>query len=246
MSRSLILFACSIIAGALPFSCYPAFAQQPQGPNSNALAASITGKITIATGVGTTNDVAGVVVSLTGPSVGAASQTTVTDAEGQYQFARLAAGTYTLEVTEDGFKPWSAMIALGANQALVEDIALQINTVSQDVEVRGEATEIDTQSSAAATSTVSSQQLDTLPLPTQKFTEALSLVPGVIRTPEGKLSFKGQAESQGMLVVDSRKRGSSVGKLLDSHSYPGHSIHDGFQLAGEFRVRRFLWRPDDN
>ena len=42
-----------------------------------------------------------------------------------------------------------------------------------------------------------------MPLPTEKFNEALLLVPGVIRTAQGSLNFNGQAESQGMLLVDS-------------------------------------------
>src|SRR4029077_11257218 len=51
--------------------------------------------------------------------------------------------------------------------------------------------------------TVSSQDLEALPLPKEQTLEALPLVPGVGRTSEGQLDFKGQSESQGMLVVDS-------------------------------------------
>jgi hypothetical protein len=74
--------------------------------------------------------------------------------------------------------------------------------VEENVEVKGEATEIATES-VSATATVSEQQLETLPLRTGKFTEALSVSPSVIKTQEGRLNFNGQAESQGMLLVDS-------------------------------------------
>ena len=74
--------------------------------------------------------------------------------------------------------------------------------MEERVEVKGEATEVATQS-ATATATVSEQQLQELPLRTDNFTEALSMSPGVIRTQEGTLNFNGQAESQGMLLVDS-------------------------------------------
>ncbi len=87
-------------------------------------------------------------------------------------------------------------------QALTEDAALEISSVEEQIEVQGEATEIATQS-VSATATVTEQQLQELPLRTQKFTEALSMSPSVIRTQEGKLNFNGQAESQGMLLVDS-------------------------------------------
>jgi hypothetical protein len=57
--------------------------------------------------------------------------------------------------------------------------------------------------SAETTASLSSEQLDTLPLAQQKFTDALSLTPGVIRTPEGKLNFNGQTESEGILLINS-------------------------------------------
>ncbi len=93
-------------------------------------------------------------------------------------------------------------MVLAAGQAAVKDAGLQLNLVEESVEVKGEATEIATES-VSATATVSEQQLETLPLRTGKFTEALSVSPSVIKTQEGRLNFNGQAESQGMLLVDS-------------------------------------------
>ena len=115
---------------------------------------------------------------------------------------RLAPGSYTLEARVEGFQPWTTAVTLGPGQAAIEDVALQISSVQEQIEVQGEVTEIATQS-VRATATVSEQQLEELPLRTQKFTEALSMSPSVIRTQEGKLNFNGQAESQGMLLVDS-------------------------------------------
>jgi hypothetical protein len=155
-------------------------------------------------------------VKLTGPSAGTPPQSISTDAEGRYEFTHLAPGAYTLEASADGFKTWSAAITLGADQALVKDVVLQISSVNQQVEVQGEAVEIATQN-VAITATVNTDQLESLPLPTQKFTEALSLIPGVVRTSTGKLNFKGQAESQGMLVVDSAE---NVDPVSGSFSIP--------------------------
>ncbi len=45
-------------------------------------------------------------------------------------------------------------------------------------------------------------QLDALPLPTDRFQEALPLVPSVVRDPEGKLSFNGARPSQSILLVN--------------------------------------------
>jgi Carboxypeptidase regulatory-like domain/TonB dependent receptor-like, beta-barrel len=186
---------------ALLIWAMPAFAQQ-QGKAAPAAPASISGKVTTATGQQTTDNLAGITIKLTAAAAGPASQTTVTDSEGHYVFARLAPGSYNLEASVSGFQPWTAAVTLGPGQTFTEDVALQINSVQEQIEVQGEATEIATQS-VSATATVTDQQLEALPLRTQKFTEALSMSPSVIRTQEGKLNFNGQAESQGMLLVDS-------------------------------------------
>src|SRR5438034_215881 len=216
IARRIVFHTCCATSIALILLAFPTLARQSQSANSTISKASVTGRITAVSGEGATNILPGVTVKLTDPSAGPAPQSTVTDAEGHYEFTQLAAGTYTIEASADGFKTWSGTITLGATQALVKDIVLQISSVNQQVEVQGEAAEIATQN-VAITATVNTDQLESLPLPTQKFTEALSLIPGVIRTPTGKLTFKGQAESQGMLVVDSAE---NVDPVSGSFSIP--------------------------
>lgn len=211
----MLLSCCANLVALLSLAC-PAFAQQTTVANSGISSASVSGRLTVVSGDGTVSAMAGVTVKLSGSSTAPTSQTTVTDADGRYEFSPLVPGTYTLEATAEGFKPWSTTITLAANQALVKDAVLQISSVNQQVEVQGEAVEIATQN-VAITATVNTEQLESLPLPTQKFTEALSLIPGVVRTYTGKLTFKGQSESQGMLVVDSAE---NVDPVSGSFSIP--------------------------
>ena len=179
----------------------PGFAQPP-GAAAQIAAASVTGKVTAAAGQKTTNNLAGITVKLTGAAPGSTSKTTVTDFKGSYEFSNLAPGIYNLDAAVADFQPWTATVSLGPGQTAIEDVALQINSVEERIDVQGEAVEVATQS-VSATATVNQQQLADLPLRTQKYTEALSMSPSVIRTQEGKLNFNGQAESQGMLLVDS-------------------------------------------
>src|SRR5260221_471162 len=202
MARRVLIAARCLISIALLLSGYPAVARPAQNTVLAGSKASVTGRITVVSGDGVTNTLPRATVKLSSPSLGQAPQSTLTDADGHYEFNHLAAGKYTLEASADGFKTLSVTITLGADQALVKDVLLQISSVNQQVEVQGEVAEIATQN-VAITATVNTEQLESLPLPTQKFTEALSLIPGVVRTSTGKLTFKGQAESQGMLVVDS-------------------------------------------
>src|SRR4029077_18759489 len=164
----------------------------------------------------------------------------MTDAEGHYEFSQLSPGTYTLQATEDGFKPWTASVTLKPGQAVTEDVVLEISSVNQHVEVRAEITPLVATQSVGPTATVSDQQLAALPLPTQKFTEALSLTPGVVRTAQGKLNFNGQAESQGMLLVDSAENVDPISgsfsipvpvdaiQSMSVHSLPESSGYGGF------------------
>jgi len=194
------LKVCGAFLLVLGIFVIPAFAlprAEPQAPT-----ASITGKVTVRTIEGSTNNLAGITIKLTGPAPDASSQTTLTDADGSYEFTHLSPGTYTAEARLEGFDPWVTKLTLVPGQTVAADASLQINTMSEMVEVKGEATEIATES-VSATSTVSEKQLEALPLRTQELAEALSLSPSVIRTQEGKLNFNGQTESQGMLLVDS-------------------------------------------
>src|SRR5260370_999055 len=149
------------------------------------------------------------------------------------------AGKYTMEANKDGLKPFTAGVTLQNGQAAIKDAVLQINSVDQQVEVRAEGAAIVATQSVAPVATISNQELAALPLPTQKFTEALSLLPGVLRTSQGKLTFSGQAESQGMLVVDSAENVDPISgsfsipipvdaiQSMAVHSLPESSEYDG-------------------
>ena len=204
-----------VISVALLFVC-PGLFGQTQRTTPSTGKGSIEGKISVVSSEGVSNSLPGIDVKLKGPSPGTQAQATTTDADGHYEFTQLGPASYTLEVAADGFKPWSATLTLGADQILVKDVVLQIISVNQQVEVQAEAAEIATQN-VAITATVNTDQLENLPLPTQKFTEALSLIPGVVRTYTGKLTFQGQSESQGMLVVDSAE---NVDPVSGSFSIP--------------------------
>ncbi len=164
---------------------------------------SITGTVTAAKGAdGQGGSLEGVTVTVTGPAPSGTVQTTATDGNGHYEVLHLAAGRYKIAIAEEGFEPVSADVTLTDGQAATQDVALAIRAVTEQIEVHGQATEVAAENSETP-ATVSSQDLEALPLPKVQTLEALPLVPGVVRTSEGKLNFKGQSESQGMLVVDS-------------------------------------------
>jgi len=177
---------------------------------------AIRGVVTLVGQPAEQNALEGVRVELTGGSQDSQPLSTSTDSAGHYEFTKLAAGTYILRVNQQGFKPFAETVSLGAHGASFVDIALTIETVLEKVEVKEQAQNLATDNSSAA-STVSNTQLETLPLAQQKFREVLPIVPGVIRTLDGKLSVRGTSENQGMLQVDSAK---TVDPVTGSFSIP--------------------------
>src|SRR4029077_8138312 len=100
-ARRVVYPACRAISIALLLLAYPTFARQPQSTGSNVSRGSLTGRITVVSGEGATNNLSGVNVKLTSPSVGALPRSTVSDADGRYEFTAPATGTYTLEASAD-------------------------------------------------------------------------------------------------------------------------------------------------
>src|SRR5579864_8156463 len=65
-------------------------------------------------------------------------QTAVTDAQGAFKIADLAPGEYTLTISYVGFTPFSKKITVASGGTPNVDAELQIETVSEQVIVRGE------------------------------------------------------------------------------------------------------------
>src|SRR6266849_1956798 len=205
----LLLLALSVVPGA-------AHTRTMQGELPQSPSGTIQGVVTVLGQQAEPSPLEGISVELRGNCEDSQPLATLTDSAGHYEFTQLPAGTYTLRVNQQGFKPFAETILLNANQSSVIDIALTLDTIVEKVEVKEQAANVSTENSSPA-SIVNNEQLETLPLAQQKFREALPLVPGVIRTLDGKLSVRGTSENQGMLEVDSAK---TVDPVTGSFSIP--------------------------
>ena len=237
--RVILCLVAGLLSCLLPARLAFGLPQDAKTTEAQAGTSSITGKASVITGQGQEKNLTGVTVKLGGPNSGPTLRSTLTDESGRFQFTQLAAGTYSLELSAEGLRPWSKTVTLEENQAAVEDVTVEINSVDEQIEVQAQNIEVSTDS-AAITATVSDRTLDTLPLAQQKFTEALPLTPGVVRTPEGKMNFNGQSENQGILLVNSTETvdpatGSfailvpiDVIQSMSVHSSPDTAEYGGF------------------
>lgn len=130
-ARNLTLISV-LVAGGIP-----AFAQSASVTPLETAAASIEGVVTVAGQQGQADTVPGVLVKLTRPSAPDPLFTT-TDAEGRYQFTKLLPGTYAIEVRLDGFQPLAESVVLTQGDAKTQNISIELNKVTQQIEVREE------------------------------------------------------------------------------------------------------------
>jgi Carboxypeptidase regulatory-like domain len=179
-------------------------AQSAQAKKTNDQAASIKGTVS------TTQDnsaagVAGIEVKLIREGATGNPQSTTTDEHGVYLFPTLEPGNYTLSINVTGFKPATKTVALNDKQQDVEDFSLQLDVVSEKVEVNETATAVSTESAAAPPATVTNVELKSIPTPQEKVKDILPITPGVIKTLDSKLTFKGADENQSLLLVNSAR-----------------------------------------
>ncbi len=149
--------------------------------------------------------IAGAVCTLTGRTLPAAGRPVTTGDKGKFEFTGLITGTYRITCASVGYEPIAKedieISPTEAPPALTIQLPYE-EVVHQKVEVSAQAEQVGTQS-ATHPSTLNEQQMHSLPLVEQKFKAALPLIPGVVRTPDGRIAVKGAIENQGTLLVDS-------------------------------------------
>lgn len=150
--------------------------------------------------------VAGAVCRLSGPSLPAQGLQVVTGQNGKFDFPGLPWGNYSVACAALGYWPLlktNLEIRPGRLIVSLHVVLDRERSFRQRVEVHAHPGFIPAQQTGAPPSTFVSQQLMALPLAELKFKAALPLVPGVVRTPDGKLNIKGEPETKGLLLVDS-------------------------------------------
>jgi hypothetical protein len=195
------------LAAALFFLLTPlaAFAQKtPKAANGPGT--SLKGTVSTQNG----DVLAGATVKLAkNPPLGVPA-TAETDENGHYEFHNLQSGNYSISVEGAGFKRTEKVLLLKDGEQSIQDFSLDVETVSETVRVTGMATIISTESSSAPVSVVTNTQLVTLPTQQEQVKEVIPITPGVVRTLDSKLVFKGSDENQSLLIINSTRNTDPV------------------------------------
>jgi hypothetical protein len=128
----------------------------------------------------------------------------VTDDAGEYLFKDLLPSAYTLEVSVLGFKTATKSITVRAGETSVENISLEVADVTATVTITASDPISGIQTNEPAPpATITQKDLQTLPLPNEQLLDALPLVPGVVRGPDGQINMNGARASQSAMTVNS-------------------------------------------
>jgi len=190
----------------------------------------------------------------------AIERTTTSNEEGYYTFPFVPPGTYALAAQARGFRPTQTNgLKLEVGQTGRLDIVLALASVGESVNVLAGVTLV--QSESAAVSTVIDRQLiDTLPLNGRSFQTLIALTPGVVMTKanfgeQGQFSVNGQRANANYFTIDGigANIGVSAGLTLvqsASGSLPGLGATGGtntlvaVESMQEFRVQTSTYAPE--
>lgn len=167
-------------------------------PQSEAGGATLNGTVTDPTGA-----------SIAGAKITALKQDTgltrmiETSQTGNFSLVRLTPGKYDLSFESPGFKTAKRsgiLLAVGAVATL--DVALEIGSTQETVNVTGELPLVESTRSQTATA-VNEKFVRDLPINGRNFLDFTVLTPGVVRDPRGgDLSFAGQRGTANSVLVD--------------------------------------------
>jgi len=182
----------------------PALGQTTQTGNEELHLGSIHGTLTT-TQEDASSGLAGITVKLDSVPLVGSPLTADTDDGGHYEFKNLKPGTYLISISQPGFKSFTKSLSLNAGEAAVVDIRVELQTVTEKVEVSEQTQSIATEDATTPSVTLTQRQLISLPTAQEKIREVLPVTPGVVKTQDGKLNFKGADENQSLLIVNSAR-----------------------------------------
>ena len=192
-------FAVSVVVAGWILAVATGLQGQTAVPSQEASVAGTT------TALGGSVQLPGVSIVVADSIAGDVVATTTSDGEGRFELSGLPSGIYVVTASLAGFDPVSqAPVRVTAGERVVIDFHLTVSGVEEDVDVQGESgTPLDILDTPMLVETLDGDLLDIVPVRGENFDTLLPLLPGVVRTPRGRLSVKGGLGTQTSLRVNS-------------------------------------------
>jgi hypothetical protein len=164
---------------------------------------SVTGTVTAPAADGQPSAMPGVTLTLscTATTEEAAPRVGVSDEQGTFRFTEVPPGVCALVAELQGFKSATRTLTVAANQPADAPMRLELDAVREEVNVtaRSDAAPED---SPARVERMGRRELQTAPIANERFQDALPLIPGVVRGPDGLLNINGTRSNQSALTFN--------------------------------------------
>jgi len=205
--------------------------------------------------VGTVKDasaavLAGVTVTATNMDTGVPTSVK-TDVNGNYVITPLHIGRYSISVEATGFRREIRKdIVLDVQQSIRLDFTLQVGSISETMEVSGEAPLLETES-ASLGNVIDSKQIEELPLNGRRYTDLAELTSGVAKVIEGPVnggSTPTNGNAGGSFAVNGT-RGDQNNFILDgidnnSNDNGDVAVLSSVDAIAEFKIETSNYSPE--
>ncbi|WP_158821427.1 TonB-dependent receptor [Granulicella sp. S156] len=194
-----------------------------------ALAQTVTGSIRGVIVDQTGAAVAGATISARNVGTGVVTKTT-TDRSGTYNLQTLLIGTYAVSASKPGFsvtnnRPFSLEI----DQIAKIDLKLQVGEVSTTVDVDANTGSILQTEDASLGTTITSNTLESMPLPGQNFSAATVFVPGAILPTYGSLGSSQGTERDTSFASSTQPSFNGNRMQTNNYIFDGTDINEPLQ-----------------
>lgn len=165
-------------------------------------AAVVSGSVAIAQPDGSPVIVPGVTVRLRCGSD--EPRVEVSNAQGEFTFDRVPADRRSCSIGAEleGFSSAARTVQVATGQTTVANLQLGLDTLREEVTVRAAIVPIDGDRSPGRAEQVQRSTLQAAPIAHDRYQDALPLIPGVVRGPDGLLNISGLRSNQGALTFN--------------------------------------------
>src|SRR5262249_41733549 len=162
---------------------------------------SVTGAVLVMGADGQPLVMPGVPVALgCGPQ---ADRTGVTDDRGEFRFSDVPAGTCTLAADLEGFKSAAVQVEIRVAATTSARLQLSVEAINDEVTVTGDDRGVGDGHLSGRVERLDAREMQTAPLANERFQDALPLIPGVVRGPDGLLNISGTRSNESGVVFNS-------------------------------------------
>jgi hypothetical protein len=120
----------------------------------------------------------------------------VSDDQGHFRFADVPTGACIVAADLQGFKSATKTVVVTGSEPVDVALRLDADVLHEEVTVRATAQTVDSTPIAAHVETISAAEMQLAPIASDRFQDALPLIPGVVRGPDGLLNINGARSNQ--------------------------------------------------